>query len=55
VVSDDVFRKVFIWSIEFGRLVDEMENAERIKLEKVDHWFVVLEANVMCEFFEPFP
>ena len=52
MVFFDGVGEVFVVLIEFGGLVDEMEDAERVVFEEVDDWFVVLEADVVGEFSE---
>ncbi len=46
--------EVFVILVEFGGLIDEMEDAERVVFEEIDDGFVVLEADVMGELPESF-
>ncbi len=46
--------KVFIILVEFGGLIDEMKDTERIVFEEINDGFVVLEADVVGEFSESF-
>ena len=54
MTSDDIVGEVFIRGVEGGRLVDEMKKSEGVEFKKVNDGFVVLEADIMGEFFEAF-
>jgi hypothetical protein len=54
MAANDIFRKVLIWSVQLGRLVNEMEYTQRVKLKKVYYWFVVLKTYIVCELFQTF-
>ena len=54
MASDDVVGEVLIRGVEGGRFVDKMKKTEGVEFEKVNNGFIVLEADIMGEFFETF-
>ena len=54
MASDDIVREVFIRGVQWRGFVDEVKKTEGVEFEKVNDWFVVLEADIMWEFFEAF-
>jgi hypothetical protein len=47
-------RQVLVRFVELRRLVDEVEQSERVELEQVNHRLVVLKPNVVRKLLEPF-
>ena len=54
MASDDVVGEVLIRGVEGGRFVDKVKKTKGVEFEKVNDGFIVLEADIMGEFFESF-